>query len=466
MKTKYIWLCTGLLLLGCNKFDDDINTDPNNPSVATATQLIANAQLYLPDVSSSPQGEYYAQYLSETQYPNLSLFNTVAFSFYGWYQGPLMNLEKILGNPELANGNDGPVANQLAIAKILKAYYFWHVTDRWGDVPYSEALQGVDNFNPVYDTQREIYASLFALLDEAQAAIVDGAVNNDIIYGGDGQMQRWKRLANTIRLLMALRLSEVDPETAQQEFNEAFSAGIFESNDDNLIFRHLPEAAQQNYWYGQIVNQNRDWWALSETLVDLMKPANDPRLFVYGNPNTKGDYEGLEFGREAGWDGRDPSLLGSQIYEQDAPVYLVTYAQALFALAEAAKRGWIGGGDGAAQEYYERAIEQSLLLWTGEAGGLDDLLEQPTIAYNPTTGIQQIATQRWIHLFMHGFEAWAEWRRTGYPALATSGGKQIPTRQAYTELEKSRNTENYDAAVQRQFGGDDGLYGRVWWDVD
>src|SRR5690606_16765086 len=159
---------------------------------------------------------------SETQYPNLSLFNTVAFSFYGWYQGPLMNLEKILGNPELANGNDGPVANQLAIAKILKAYYFWHVTDRWGDVPYSEALQGVDNFNPVYDTQREIYASLFALLDEAQAAIVDGAVNNDIIYGGDGQMQRWKRLANTIRLLMALRLSEVDPETAQQEFNEAF----------------------------------------------------------------------------------------------------------------------------------------------------------------------------------------------------------------------------------------------------
>src|SRR5690606_4344026 len=115
MKTKYIWLCTSLLLLSCNKFDEDINTDYNNPSGARATQLIANAQLYLPDISASPQGEYHAQYLSETQYPNLSLFNTVSFSFYGWYQGPLMNLEKILANPDIANGNDGPVVNQLAI---------------------------------------------------------------------------------------------------------------------------------------------------------------------------------------------------------------------------------------------------------------------------------------------------------------------------------------------------------------
>jgi hypothetical protein len=134
-------------------------------------------------------------------------------------------------------------------------------------------------------------------------------------------------------------------------------------------------------------------------------------------------------------------------------------------MAEAAKMGWIPGGDGEAEANYNAAIEQSVLQWTGTDDGVADLLLQAGVAYDPANAIRQIATQRWIHLFMHGYEAWAEWRRTGFPDdLVKPGGVDVPRRQIYIEAEQFNNTENYNSAVQRQFGGEETLYGRVWWD--
>ncbi|WP_242693257.1 SusD/RagB family nutrient-binding outer membrane lipoprotein [Sabulibacter ruber] len=473
MKKIYILALACLTLGGCVDFEDDINLNPNLPTQASNTQLIANAELALPGLSSVPQGEYFAQYLSETQYPNLSLYNQVSASFYGLYQGPLMNLEAVLTSQNL-DVKEGPVVNQLAVAKILKAYYFWHVTDRWGDVPFSEALKGREGFTPKYDTQEFIYNSLFALLEEADKQIVvPGNITNDIIYGGD--MAKWKKFGNTVRLLMALRLSKVNPTKGQEEFNKALTAGIMTSNADNFVFKHLAEAANENYWYDQINDQRRQWWALSNTLVDKLKPVDDPRLAVYGNKNSAGQYVGQEFGKTENLSTTSVSLLGSAIWKQDAPIYLVTFAQALFAKAEAAKIGWISGGDAEAKTNYDLAIRNSVIQWTvsptySEANAVaaaNALLAKPGVEYNPATGYEQIAEQRWIHLFMHGFEAWAEWRRTGYPnELISPGGKAIPTRQGYPTTEEFNNTANYKEAVQRQFGGVDGLYGKVWWDKD
>lgn len=461
MKNIFLLCMIALLAGGCTKFNENINRDPNLPSTASNTQLIANAQLYLPNVSSAPQAVYNAQFLSETQYPNLSLYNQVAHSFYGFYTSPLMNLESVLTSTTL-NGNEGPVNNQLAVAKILKAFYFWHMTDRWGDIPYSEALKGKGDFTPKYDTQKDIYDSLFNLLDQANNMIVAGNISNDLIYAGD--MTKWKKLGNTIRMLMALRLSEVDANKGKDEFNKALNAGVMTANTDNFVFKHLAEAANQNYWYDQVVRQNRKWWALSETLVAKMKPVGDPRLPIYGDKNTVGDYIGLEYGKlDAGT--IDFSLLGATIIKQDAPVNLVTYAQTLFARAEAAKRGWIAGGDAVAKTNYDLAIEQSVRQWNNNSTtGLAAMMARPEIAYDPAKALEQIATQRWVHLFMNGYEAWAEWRRTGFPALTTPGGKQVPTRQGYPVDEQFNNTENWKEAVQRQFGGTDGLYGKVWWD--
>lgn len=458
---KYILIIsTGLLLGACNKFGD-MNVDPNQPVQASNTQLIANAELYLPVLIESPQGEYNAQFLSETQYPNLSLYNQVSASFYGIYQGPLMNLDSVL-RAEKYDVNEGPVNNQLAVARILKAYYFWHVTDRWGDVPFSESLRGRVDFTPKYDAQQVIYDSLFNMLEVANNLIVPGEIQNDILY--DGDPEQWKKLGNTIRLLMALRLSKVDANRGKDEFNKALNAGIMTSNGDNLVFRHLANAQNESYWWDQIRDQNRKWWALSKTLVDIMKPANDPRLPVYGNTNSNGEYVGLQFGQTDNLSTTAYSLLGNEIWRQDASNYLVTYAQALFAQAEAAKLGWIPGGDAKAEEMYDLAITESVRQWTGSIDGASQLVEEPTVKYNPATALQQIATQRWVHLFMHGYEAWAEWRRTGVPALTEPQGVPVPRRQGYPVDEQFTNKANYQEAVQRQFAGADDLKGKLWWD--
>ena len=429
MKRIYLLLTAGICLAGCNKFDDDINVNPNLPSQASGTQLIANAALFLPGLSSSPQGEFHAQYLAETQYPGQSLYPDGGTNFYGLYQGPLINLEKALS----ANltPTDGPIANQRAVAKILKAYFFWHITDRWGDVPFTEALKGADNFTPAYDRQELIYDSIFRYLSEANAMIVPGNITNDIMYGGD--INKWKRLGNSIWLLAALRLSEVNATKASAEFNNALASGVMGANTDNFVFKHLADANNQNYWYNEIVVRNREWWALTETLVNYMNPLNDPRLPIYGKKNNANIYKGLTFGTTVGVPNTTGvSLLGTAIYAQAAPVYLVTYAQVLFAKAEAAKRGWIAGGDVTAKTNYDLAIEQSIRQWTGSTTGLVDFMIAPGIPYDPANAMKQIAMQRYVHLFMHGYEAWAEWRRTGYPDnLVSPGGKAVPLRHSY-----------------------------------
>lgn len=466
MKKIYLAMLTCLFLVGCNKFEDDINVNPNLPNKASGTQLIANAALYLPRMSSSPQGEFLAQYLSETQFVTSSLYPDGGTDTYWFYQDPLMNLQVVLDNPgDLSAADGGPVENQLAVAKILKAYFFWQITDRWGDMPYLESLKGVDNLTPEYDSQESIYNNLFDLLEEANSQIVEGDVRNDIVYGGD--MLKWKKLGNTIRLLMALRISEVDPIKGAIEFNKALDAGIMESNNDNLVFLHVADANNQNYWYGEIVARNREWWALTENLVETMKPTGDPRLEVYGQPAREtGQYKGLKYGTEDGslLGTTKHSLLGLDIYAQDAPVYLITYPQVLFAKAEASVRDWINEDP---ETLYNMAIEQSVRMWTFSNQGVQDLLDNPEVAYDSTKAIKLISEQRWIHLFMNGYEAWAEWRRTGYPDnLVSPGGKDVPTRLMYPASEEFNNTENFNASIERQFGGINGLYGKVWWDVD
>lgn len=454
---KFIILFSALLLLGsCDilEFDDDINNNPNSPSEASGPQLLTNAMRYTYDVSSNTSGQFLAQYLAETQYVVASLYPQEGTSFYWLYQNPLINVETVI--------NTSNSDNQLAVAKILKAYFYWHTTDRWGDIPYSEALQGADEFTPAYDTQESIYDDIFDLLEEATSQINDGtSLDGDIMY--DGDMSKWRKFGNTLRMLVALRLSEVDASKAQEEFNDALDAGIMESNDDNFAYQHLDDESNENYWYNQVERNSREWWALTETLVEIMDPVDDPRLPVYGDPaRSDGEYRGLPIGSDpADENTQEYSLLGEDIRQQDATIQLVTYAQALFAKAEAAERNWTTEST---EDNYNAAIENSILQWTGSTDSADDFLAQPEIEFDASNAIEQIATQRYVHLFMNGYEGWSEWRRTGYPDLVPSGGNEVPTRQSYTSDEAFNNTENYEEAIDRQFGGENTIYGNVWWD--
>ena len=455
--------------VSCKKFDGSLNIDPNLPTKASGTQLIASAERSLPDISSSPFGVHYPQHLSNTSFPDNSRYTTISFNFSGWYSGPLMDLETVINSTTL-DANEGPVVNQLAVAKILKAYIFWFLTDRWGDIPYSESLKGAANFTPKYDKQQDIYNSLFTLLDEANAAIVTGNIKNDIMYNGD--VTKWKKLGNTIHMLMALRLSNVDAAKGSLEFNKAVTNGVMTANTDNFAYPHLADAANENFWYTQMNRMGRLWYAVSKPMVDSLQSVNDPRLPIFANKATSGansgTYVGLPYGQTATVTPGNFSLLGDKLRLQNAPVYLVTYAQALFAMAEAAKRGWIPGADVTAKTNYDLAVTNSIVQWTGTNTGATALLGMPSVIYNPATAVKLIATQRWIHLFLNGYEAWAEWRRTGYPTLIAApgaNGNLIPRREGYPLIERSNNTANYNAAVAAfPYGGTDDLNTRVWWD--
>lgn len=461
-----VLLLTGFT--GCTKFDGSYYQDPNNPSKASGTQLIANAQLFLPSISSNAYGVHYPQYLSLTLFPDNSRYVATNFNFSTWYTGPLMNVEKVLTST--LDGNEGPIENQKAVAKILKVYFMWFVTDRWGDVPYTDAWKGMGDITPKYDKQQDIYNHLFTLLTEANDAIQlsNGTIKNDIVYKGN--MEKWKKLGNTLRILMALRLSKVDAAKGKTEFATGIANGIFTENGDNLFFPHLAEQSQENFWYNSFTRLGRQWYALSKPLVDYMAPLQDPRLPVFGNKNNAGQYVGLEYGKELVTSNEIPlvSLLGSGLRQQNSPVYLVTYAEALFAKAEAIKLNWLPGGDAEAKNNYEEAIKQSLLMWVGSDTEFNNFKNKVGVAYESTKALEQIGYQKWVHLFLNGYEAWAEWRRTGYPILTAPAGANnglIPRREGYPTVEANINKANYLAAVAAfPYGGTDGLNARVWWD--
>jgi hypothetical protein len=334
-------------------------------------------------------------------------------------------------------------------------------------------------------------------LKEAAAQIDNGnGVTGDVLYGGN--MENWKRFANSMRLLMALRLSKADGAKGKQEFTEALNGGVFTDNSQNAVYVHLAEAANQNYWYYVVNVQNRPWYWASKPIVDYMKPLNDPRLKIFADANGSGDYNGVPYGLDGNAVGTIPnatvSFIGVHVRTQNAPTYITTYAQVLLAVAEANKLGWLSGGDADAQAKYNAAIEASVRQWNrisfqayrdntdkqvervpysatdkGDTTGLAAYLAQPEVAYNGADAIRKIAYQRWLHLYMNGYEAWAEWRRTGYPALTpapNNGGMPIPRRQAYPLKEQNINGENYRVAISAQplLNGKDDLNGRVWWD--
>jgi hypothetical protein len=491
--TKYIIGFFILLVTGCTKFNKDINIDPNNPSTASNAQLLTYAINQIPGTIETTYPSLYTQQISDKIFTDNSRYTTVNFDFYWIYSGPLQNLQTILETKSF-NVTDGSKANQLAVARILKAYFFWHITDRWGDVPYFDALKGKDFFTPKYDNQKDIYYDLLKELKEAAAQIDNGnPVAGDILY--DGDMDNWRRFANSMRMLMALRLSKIDPAKGKTEFADALNAGPFTSNSQNAVFKHLADEKNQNYWYYVYSIQNRKWVAISEPLVNYMKPLADPRLPVFADPAVNGGYVGMPYGIPDGAvvSANSVSFQGVHLRTQNAPTYITTYAQVLLAIAEADKLGWLPGGDADAAAKYYAAIEASVRQWNrksfegyivktppepdkdynpddpGDITGLATYIAQPGVVYDPANAIQQIAYQRWVHLYMNGYEAWAEWRRTGFPTLAPAPNNNnipIPRRQAYTTTEQGLNENNFNAAIQAQPGlnGKNDLNGRVWWD--
>ena len=467
-----------VMLASCDPGDfEDMNVDPNKSSSARPSTLLTGAIRSIPDAVNNSTLQLYSQHLSQKQYTEESRYSIVNHSFNFFYTDPLANLQEIIKmNTDAATKSsaeiDGSNNNQIAVAKILKSYYFLQIADRWGSAPYSDALKGNANFKPKYDSQQEIYNALFTELKDASTLIDQGgvAVKGDQMLGGN--MAKWKKFGNSLRLIMALRLSNVDATKASAEFAAALAGGVITTNADNVMYTHLAEQTNDNPWEDAF--ETRLDWTVSDRLVNYMKPLADPRLAVYADPaKSKNDFVGMPYGLSqavaGGIKNDDVSFLGAKMRAQNSPTYVVTAAQVLFTLAEGAKRGYVAGGDAQAAIYYNDAIKASWEQYgVYDAAAYATFIAQAGVAYNPATGIEQIINQKWVAQFMNGLEAWSDWRRTGFPAFVVAPADNlnptgaIPVRQGYPTTERDLNKANYDAAVTGQ--GADDLNTRVWWD--
>jgi hypothetical protein len=489
-KISVMVLFTITSLLSCKKITNDINVNPNQPTNLSTGYALTSAIQFLGGTAgglattniNSAAGELYAQYLSETFYTNESRFSLRQYDYQPYYTGPLLDLQQVINfNTNEATKNlattisFGSNNNQIAAARILRAFIFLTITDRWGDIPYSQALQGNTNLNAALDPQKDIYTSLFKELTEAQAQFDNGAtLTNDILFNGDNG--KWKRWANSLRAIMALRLTQADPATGQSEFQKAVTDGLMASNSDNATYSYLAELNNENPYFNNY--RSRYDYAVSSTLTNILSGYNDPRLPVYAAPTAAGTYIGLPYGITGGdlnnyeiGNRSNPgnvSQIGTAFTSQGSSTVWTSYAQVLFTLAEAAHRGWITGGDAAAANYYNQGIVASMEQ-NGITTNVVAYTNRAQVVYNPANALQQIITQKWLALYMgNGWEAWAEYRRTGYPRLldpvptALTPDKRIPLRQQYPQTEHDLNLENYNAAIARQ--GPDLQTTPVWWD--
>ena len=194
MKKLIIFLTATVMLYSCNKFEDT-NVSPALLTEASTKALLTNSlqamsSLSLGNTAASRLGAMYIQHLSEGPYPGPSLYNDRNLSFSTWYTGPLYDLETIINynnaGSKSANGN-GSKNNQIGVARILKAYYYLLMTDKWGNIPYFDALKGSTSYSPVYDGQQAIYTDLFKEFTEASAQVTsaEAKVEGDVMLNGD-----------------------------------------------------------------------------------------------------------------------------------------------------------------------------------------------------------------------------------------------------------------------------------------
>jgi hypothetical protein len=466
---------TMLLTTSCDKWKDfgDTNVDPNRTEIPSPAALLTNVLSQVGGFAAQTRGGLYAQQFSETQYTEVSLYVAPRLDFDAIYAGPLMDLQNIikLNTDEGTKGNAtkfGSNENQIATARILKAYIFWTITDRWGDVPYFDALQGASNLSPKYDKQEDIYPDLIKQLKEASDQFSGTPVTGDIIYGGD--VTKWKKLANSLRMLIALRTSNVYPAPGQwaaTEFAAAFADpdGYIATNADNFTLKYTGTVtAFRNPWY-TLYNGRTDY-AESKLMTDSLAAMGDPRQAAFGS-NGNGFPYGLTRDQAIAQPSNYAQILAATWRATNSPLAIIGADDVLLAIAEAAQRGWITAN---VANFYKAGIVASWAQWN-VTGDIATYLANARVALtgNASDDLRKIQLQQYLAWYPDGTQAWANWRRTGVPALvptpnATNPGGKIPRRYTYGTNEYGLYTGNVNDAAGRYGATGDSPDSRVWWD--
>lgn len=474
---KYIFRFIVLFVLSvlpftsCTDSFQDVNTDPDRAKDAPATNVLAFVIRYFADTffdvwADMNEPSTYAGYLAKIQYIDEAryVFRTVTVE-NNWYYGYIL-LNNINEIKKKAVADD--LSNLLAAAKVLEVMVVQNMTDRWRDIPYSDAIKMADGILlPKYDRQEDIYPSLLATLKEAADALdpeADQLGDGDILFEGD--IEKWQKLANSLRLRLALRISRVSDALAKQTVEEVLGNPdkypIMESNDDNAMFWWPGVAPYEEPWFDD--SKGRDDHSVSDVLINALVSLNDPRLPVYAIPaKDDGVYRGFTIGAEAQPNLATISRIGPRFRSApDGFTPLMRFAEVLFHVAEASKLGWATGFT--TEEAYEEGVRASL-----EENGIeeDDIVAylNSDAAFNDT--YDQIYLQEWIAMFKQGIEGWTLYRRTGIPSThyvapgsRYTGHNSPPFRYPYPANEATLNKSNSQAFIDEVV---DDFWGKKMW---
>lgn len=471
-----------LMSTSCTDSFEQINTDPDNATDVPTTNLLGYS-LY--QTSYRLYDRWFAMdepmtfcgYAAKMTYIDESRYNfRTGVQDTNWEY-----LYRIFNNVKDIQRRSEGTPNMMNVAKVMEVHLIQIATDRWRDVPYSDAVNmsgGV--LQPKYDKQEDIYPALLAKLKEAAdgfAAGGDDAIGEgDFLYSGD--IAKWQKYCNSMRLRLAMRISGVSPELAKQTVEEVLgdpaTYPIMTSNDDNAFFWWI--GTDPNY-YEPMANGYRTRkteYCAADIMVDHLKSHNDPRISVYCQPTPESvaagtvEYVGYTIGARANAVASQYSIWGSRYFTDLAGFSpYMRVAEPWFHIAEASLLGWKTGTT--AEEAYTKAVTFSM-----EENGVaaEDIAAYLAAAGKFDGTKKKIYYEEWVAMFKQAMEGWSLYRRTGIPDnLYPAPGRPAnyanhnvpPFRSPYPATERNLNNANcapFDAEVV------DNLWGKqMWWDT-
>lgn len=491
---------------GCDMGDfDDLNVNPNKPSEAYTSMLFTFSARYvryftMTSSTYDPWIQEWTGYLAESknnQYGPLQ--TTVNYSTTNLYRYYIKNLNTIieLNEDEATRGavsvqSFGSNTNQIAAAKTLRAFLYMTLTDILGPIPYSDAFKGEseDIWEPKFDSQESIYAALDAELQDAYTRFDESTSlsSADIIYNGD--MGKWKKFNASLRMMMAIKMADVDPTNGRTRFSKAYSDGGMTEVADGFHYTFDSNSSAYSWMY-YVGNKEYAGAGLNfvpnKVIVDALKEYKDPRMFSYFTLNgykglVAGDltdfnaYKGVPFGLESNAAVSAASegccSVADSYCAPQATYGLITTARTLLVEAEAAVLGWI---DADPKALYEAGIRSSFdfqSTYHTAVSGVDEYIASVALSDNKDEALKQIVMQRFLAGFMtDGIESWSDWRRYNIPILPIGAGQTVegitvyPYRMSYSDTDKQYNVENSNEAIDTYLNGSDDRWQRVWWDI-
>ncbi|SFN70736.1 Starch-binding associating with outer membrane [Chitinophaga sp. YR627] len=465
-----------LTFTGCSNFLDT-NDNPNKTTDADPSLVVPSAQAAIAQVVGCQfqiyggiWNQYWTQNFGNSQYKSVEQYLVQGSSFdRPWqtlYADAMTDLQLVINK-----AGEERYRQYAAISLLLKAYDLQLLTDAFGDVPLKDALKGESegNLAPHYDTQAEVYDSIFAMIDRAKGWIEPGSEfvpgSEDLIFQGD--MEKWEQFANTLKLRAYIRLSYVNEAKAKAGVAALQASGATFLTTTAQI-DYVSTGGNNNPLYAELfaLGQYRQVRA-SNTLLLQMNAKSDPRVPAYFQTTTGGVIKGMAQGSyDTNPNGAStPTVIfGADPLTETAalaPVKFISSYEALFLQAEAVARGWMTGN---ALALFQQAIQDNFDTYEVAPGAyITTQVAAFPVAGTVEQKVKAIIEQKYYALALsQNFESWSEWRRTHYPDFfVTSKVSSLPAgvyprRFLYPNTELTRNPNFPGAKI---------VTDKVWWDA-